>query len=272
MKIFLVGNRGMLGSDLINELQKTKHKISSSNSDEIDITKKQDMKKIKSKKPEILINCSAYTNVEKAEDKKEKAYAVNTEGVKNLVNICKEQNIPLIHISTDYVFNGKKGNYDENDIKNPLNVYGKTKSDGEEIIIDNLEKYYIVRTSWLFGKNRKNFVETIINLCEEREEIKVVKDQFGRPTYTKDLSEGIINLIESKKPYGIYHLTNSGSCSWYEFAKEISELKNLECKISPCTSVEFPTKAKRPKSTILNNNKTKELRPWKIALEDYLKL
>jgi len=267
MKILVLGSKGMLGSDLIRELNKTSNETIDWDIGDVDITKEQDMDKISKVKPEILINCAAYTNVDGAEKEKEKCYSVNVKGIKNLVSVCKKEGIILIQISTDYIFNGDKEGYNEDDQKNPINYYGKTKSDGEDLIIQSLEKYYIVRTSWLFGKNGRNFVDTIIKLCNEKDEIKVIDDQIGSPTYTKDLSKAIINLMGAK--YGIYHLTNSDKCSWFEFAKEIAKLKNLDCNIKSCTTKEFPRDAARPKFSILNNNKLLGLRHWKDALKEY---
>jgi dTDP-4-dehydrorhamnose reductase len=272
MKILVLGSKGMLGTDLIEELSNTNYKILGWDIQNIDIIKEEGMSKIEQEKPDIIINCAAYTNVDKAETEKEKCYAVNVTGVKNLINVCKKLGIPLIQISTDYVFNGNKESYNEDDEKDPINYYGKTKAEGEDLITQNLYKYYIIRTSWLFGKNGKNFVKTIIKLCNEKDEIKVVDNQIGRPTYTRDLSKGIINIIKNinKYKYGIYHITNSNKCSWFEFAKEIAKIKQLNCLIKPCTTEEFSRPAKRPKYSVLKNNKIAKLRSWKEALKEYL--
>lgn len=272
MKILVVGSKGMLGSDLVEELNNTENEVISWDIADINIVNEEEINKISNLQPNLLINCAAYTNVEGAEREKLKCYSTNVIAVKNLIDICKKKDIILIQISTDYVFDGNKQSYNEDDEKKPLNFYGKTKADGEDLIINHLDKYYIIRTSWLFGKNGKNFVDIIIRLCAEKEKITVVSDQIGRPTYTKDLSNGIIKLISNmaNHMYGIYHLTNSGICSWYEFAKEIARLKNLNCVVKPCTTEEFPTVAKRPKFSVLSNNKLGQLRPWKEALKDYL--
>lgn len=271
-KILVIGSKGMLGTDLIKELSKTEHKIIGWDIQDIDITNEQEMQKIENLTPNIIINSAAYTDVDKAETEKEICKKVNVEGVQNLANISKKLDIPLIQISTDYVFDGTKQGWDEDDEKNTINYYGKTKAEGEDIIKNNLEKYYIIRTSWLFGKNGKNFVETIKKLCSEKDEIKVVEDQIGSPTYTKDLVKGIINIInnQNKFKYGIYHLTNNNTCSWFEFAQEIAKQINSDCIIKPCSTKEFPRPAKRPKFSILNNNKTEKLRDWKEALKEYL--
>lgn len=269
MKFLIIGSKGMLGTDLV-ELSIQNHEVLAWDFEDIDITRSAEMSKIQKEKPDIIINCAAYTNVDLAETEKEKCYAVNVIGVKNLVNISKKLNLLFTHISTDYVFNGEKESYCEDDLKDPINYYGKTKAEGEDLIINNLEKYFIIRTAWLIGKNGQNFVETMKKLMNEKAEIKVVNDQIGKPTFTKDLSKGIINLIESEKEYGIYHLTNEGRCSWFEFAQEIKKLINSNQIIIPCNSKQFPRPAKRPKFSVLNNNKTHRLRSWKEPLKEYL--
>ncbi|MBW3020554.1 dTDP-4-dehydrorhamnose reductase [Candidatus Woesearchaeota archaeon] len=270
MKILIIGSKGMLGHDVVKECNKLNYETTNWDLEDIDITK--DISKINEVNPEIIINCAAYTNVDLAETEKEKSYSINVKGVENLTNYCKNKNIILIQISTDYVFDGTKSSYDENDEKNPINYYGLTKSLGEDFILNNLEKFYIVRTSWLFGKNGKNFVSTMIKLFSEKNKIKVVYDQIGCPTYTKDLTKGILNLIEQKSHFGIYHLSNNKSCSWFEFAIKIKELTNSNCIIEPCTSEEFSCVAKRPNFSILNNNKTNKLRDWEESLKDYLEV
>ncbi len=271
IKILITGSKGMLGSDLAVEFRKTNNEIIGCSKEEIDITNKQHIKKIEKINPKVIINCAAYTNVDLAEKEREKCYSVNTLGVKNLVEFCEHRDVILVQISTDYVFDGNKKGYNENDKKNPINFYGKTKSKAEDIIIKKLKKYYIIRTSWLFGKNGKNFVKTIIQLSKKKKKIDVVDDQIGSPTYTKDLSQKIVELIMNKNKYGIYHLTNSGMCSWFEFAKNIAELYHLQCKIDSITSNEKIKRAMRPKFSILNNNKTSKLRDWKKALASFSK-
>jgi len=272
MRILVIGSKGMLGSDLTEELNKIGNTILGWDVSDIDITKKHEMIKIAGVKPDVLINCAAYTNVDLAEKEREKCFDVNVRGVANLVDVCKKHEITLVHISTDYVFDGSREEYDEGDEKNPLNVYGKTKSEGEDVIRKNLKKYYLIRTSWLFGKKGKNFVETMLKLCSEREKVRVVNDQVGRPTYTRDLCKAIVEIISNQPnyEYGVYHATNSGKCSWFEFAREIIKLKKLSCSIEPCTTEEFPRDAKRPKYSVLNNNKLPQLRSWKDALKAYL--
>ncbi|MFZ5392191.1 MAG: dTDP-4-dehydrorhamnose reductase [Patescibacteria group bacterium] len=272
MKLSITGSRGMLATDLKNIASQAGHETIGWDVDELDITNQSQVQtKIDEIKPEVIINCAAYTAVDQAETEREKCRTINVDGVKNLVNICLAQDIILIQISTDYVFNGQKASYNEDDPKDPINFYGQTKAEAEEYIIKKLRKYYLVRTSWLYGKNGKNFVETISKLCAEKPEIKVVNDQIGRPTFTGDLSRGILNLLKNKKEFGVYHLTNDGQCSWFEFAQEIARLQNSPCQILPCTTAEFPRPAKRPRYSVLNNKKTDKLREWKDALKEYLR-
>ncbi|MFA6420248.1 MAG: dTDP-4-dehydrorhamnose reductase [archaeon] len=271
MKIIVIGSKGMLGTDLVYELKKNKSNIIVAlDINEVDITKEESLQKIVLEKADFVINCAAYTNVDLAETNKEKCFAINVTGVKNLVKTCKNMGSTLIHISTDYVFDGKKEGYDELDKKNPINYYGLTKSLGEDELIKNTDKYYLVRTSWLFGKNGKNFIEIIKSISQNKSSIKVVTDQTARPTYTIDLAKQIIYLIENKTPFGIYHITNSGKCSRFLFAKEIINLLKLNCVVEPCATNEFPSAAKRPTFSVLNNNKLPQLRKWEIALAEYL--
>jgi dTDP-4-dehydrorhamnose reductase len=281
-KILILGAKGMLGSDICFIFRKFKPICY--DKEELDITNQKEVeRKIRKIKPQVVINCAAYTDVEKAEKEFSLAKKINAEAIKNLVKICAEIDAILIHYSTDYVFDGKKkAGYKENDLpKNPVNKYGISKLLGEKEILNfrskfkNL-KFYLIRTSWLFGsktepKNHKNFVLKILKLAEEKKEIKVVNDQFGKPTYTFDLAKATKKLLEENRAYGIYHLTNEGVTSWYKFAKEIIKLAKLKVKVVPCKSFEYKTLAKRPKYGILINSKLKKLRSWKKALKDYLK-
>ena len=270
MKILVLGSNGMLGTDLMKELEKTSYEAIGFDRVQIDITSKKDFGKIDEINPDIVINCAAYTRVDKAEEEKEECYNINSNGARNVATYCREKGIALVHISTDYVFDGDKEGYYENDKKNPINYYGKTKAEAENAIIKILEKYYIVRTSWLFGKSGKNFVDTISKLSKKEKEIKVVNDQIGSPTYTVDLTKGIIGIINRKERYGIYHLTNSGTCSWFDFAKEIVKIKEYKCAIIPIESENKSGKAKRPHFSTLKNTKVPKLRNWKKALKEYL--
>ncbi|MDD3985738.1 MAG: dTDP-4-dehydrorhamnose reductase [Methanobacterium sp.] len=268
--MLITGSKGMLAKDIIDELKKNNFQLYCMDREELDITKKEEFEKLNDIKLDLIINCAAYTNVDAAEENKELCYNINFIGVKNIADYCKLKNIILIHISTDYVFDGNKKSYDEEDVKKPLNYYGVTKALAEDYLIYNLDKFYIARTSWLFGKNGINFIEKMKKLMNEKKEIKVINDQFGRPTYTKDLSKTLVLLITQNKPFGVYNITNSGFCSWFEFASEIKSIINSECKIVECGSEEFLTKAIRPKNSILNNNKIEKLRNWKEAVKEYL--
>ena len=274
MKIVITGAKGMLGHDLTKIL--VNNDLHCFNSKQLDITDENNVNMIKNIKPDIVINSAAFTNVDACESQYDEAYKVNAEGPKNLAKICKNLNIPLVHISTDYVFKGDKNEpLIENDPVGPNTAYGKTKLAGEKYIQETLDKYFIIRTAWLYGHNGANFVETMLNLSQNNNELNVVNDQIGTPTYTLDLAYAISNLIKTNK-YGIYHITNSGHCSWYEFAKEIFKLSNINIKVNPVKTEEFPRPAPRPKYSVLSNQKLidngfKPLRNYKEALKEYIK-
>jgi dTDP-4-dehydrorhamnose reductase len=277
-KILILGAKGMLGSDLCFVFKKNQP-ICWDRQD-LDITNiKEVFRKINKLNPGVVINAAAYTNVEMAEKEFVLAKKINVEAVKNLAEICVKIGATLVHYSTDYIFNGKKKNgYIEKDKPvNPINRYGFSKLLGEKEILKNRElKYYLIRISWLFGskiepKKHKNFVQTILKLAQEKEELKIINDQFGKPTYTFDLAQATKKLLVNKKPFGIYHLPNEGETTWYEFAKEIIRLSKFQVRIFPCRTSEYKTLAKRPRYSILINTKFTKLRSWKLALKDYLK-
>jgi len=259
IKTLIIGSNGMLGSDLCKvfpDAVKLTHQ-------DLDITdREQVIESILKIKPDVVINAAAYTNVDGCEDNKELAFQVNGYGPGYIAEACARVGAKLVHFSTDYVFDGSKKEYVESDIPNPINVYGHSKLLGEKKIIENMDDYRIVRISWLFGIHGKNFVETMLKLSGEMDTVKVVNDQFGKPTYTMDLANKIRETIELDP--GIYHITNDGVCSWYEFASSIID------NLIPCTSEEFPRKAKRPKYSVLTNTKTEPMRHWREALKDYL--
>ena len=281
--IWLTGNRGMLGRDVESLLKKDKFEYFATDIDR-DITDFQGLKKYTADRHfDHIINCSAYTDVDMAESEEEKAYSINGEGVKNLALIAKEKDAVLIHISTDYVFNGKKKEpYTETDTVDPISVYGKSKLKAEEYIQDILNKYYILRTSWLFGRNGKNFVHTILRLFQEQDEINVVDDQYGSPTYSRDLAEIIIEIIKSESnQYGIYHFTNKGLTTWYEFAETIYTAANnaglcdKEVMINPIKTEEYPLPAGRPEYSLLSKEKIIKIfkikiRSWQKALGEFI--
>ena len=277
MKILITGSNGMLGHDLISEL-KDKHELILTTSKTLDITNKDYvMAFIKDNSPDVVINSAAYTDVDGCEENSDIAYAVNGEGVRNLALACREIDIPLVHISTDYVFNGENTRpWVEDDEIGPISVYGKSKLIGEEAILETLDKFYILRTAWLYGINGKNFPKTMLELAKNHSEITVVYDEVGSPTYTPDLAKAISQLIETDY-YGIYHLTNSGSCSWCEFAKYIFEVADVDVNVIPVTASEFARPAPRPHYSVLNNknwidNGFKPLRDYKEAIKEYIEL
>ncbi|MDD4331640.1 MAG: dTDP-4-dehydrorhamnose reductase [Methanosarcinaceae archaeon] len=259
IKFLILGAGGMLGRDLCKTYPKairlTHKELELRNRAEVIAT-------IKKIKPEVLINAAAFTDVEACEEKKDLAFRVNGLGPGYLAEACEEIGTMLVHFSTDYVFEGTKKKYVESDLPKPLNVYGQSKLLGERKIAEKMSDYRIIRTSWLFGTGGKNFVETVLDLSEKKDVVKVVKDQFGKPTFSKELAYKTKEIIRSTP--GIYHLTNEGVCSWYEFASSIIE------NAVPCTSAAFPRKAKRPKYSVLINTKTKPLRRWEEALKEYL--
>ena len=276
--IAIIGSTGMLGIDVNAVLKDENAAIHNFNSINLDITELNNVMNALIKfKPNYIINCAAYTNVDLAETEKDKADKVNHVGALNLAIASKEINARLIHISTDYVFNGlKKAPYNENDDVNPVNEYGLSKLKGENAIKDSKASYIILRTEWLYGKNGKNFVNTILKLTDTKKSIEVVDDQFGSPTYTKDVAFAIRDIIANDKGNnGIYNITNAGYASWYEFAAEIIKVfKRTNCVIIPVLSDKFVRPAKRPADSRLDCSKIKldykiELRNWKDALKKY---
>ena len=271
MKVLVTGATGMLGSDLCPMLEDSGFEVIETTRDEIDITDEQNVKSvINDVKPDYVVHCAAYTNVDKAQEEFDKAELVNAKAAEYIAQACKENEAVLIYISTDYVFDGEKQTpYEPDDQTNPINAYGLTKLHGEQAVEKYCDKYYILRTSWLYGHHGKNFVETMLSLAD-KPEVKVVDDQIGCPTWTVDLADAIISFIDEDPDYGIYHACGSGSTSWYGFAKEIYKQKKLEVNLKPCTTQEFPRPAKRPKYSVMNNEGL--LRDWKLALNEYLEL
>lgn len=277
MRIVVVGANGMLGTDLCLFLKEQKIAPIELDLPRFDITNvNQAINTIKSQKPDVIINVAAFTDVDAAESKKADAYAVNTQGTWAVALAAQECKAKLLYVSTDYVFDGKKQNpYSEKDATNPINYYGRTKLLGEKTVMQHLKHYFIVRTSWLFGKNGRNFVKTILKLSQEKDLIEVVNDQVGSPTYTKDLSSAMFKIVNSDK-FGIYHITNSSKCSWYEFAGEIIKQQGFATKVAPITSDKIGRPAKRPANSVLDNRKYEKqfksrMRVWQDALSDYLK-
>ena len=276
MKIIVTGSNGQLGTDVTAELSAHGHEVIGADLPETDITDKAQIEKLISEsKADAVIHCAAFTNVDLAESEKEMCGKINIDGTHNIADACRKHGIKLLYISTDYVFGGEgKEPFEADSPKAPCNFYGKSKLDGEIAVIENCKKFFIVRISWVFGENGKNFVKTMIRLAKEKESLNVVCDQVGSPTYTKDLSKLLCSMIETER-YGIYHATNEGFCSWAEFASEIMELSGAKTKIIPIPSSEYKTAATRPANSrlskkSLDENGFERLPCWKDALRRYL--
>ena len=277
MKILVTGVTGQLGYDVVKELTKRHVECVGVGRKEFDITDATATRTfIVGYRPDVVIHCSAYTAVDRAEDEPTLCHAVNVNGTENIAKVCKEIDAKMIYISTDYVFPGTGDKfYEVDDTTCPTNVYGKTKLLGEKAVQDTLKKYFIVRISWVFGKNGKNFIKTMLSLGREKQELTVVADQIGSPTYTADLAPFLCDLAETDK-YGIYHATNEGVCSWAEFAVEIMSQAGLHCVIKPISSSAYPTKATRPLNSRMSKEKLVQngfhkLPVWQDALNRYLK-
>ncbi|MDN3954732.1 dTDP-4-dehydrorhamnose reductase [Sporolactobacillus laevolacticus] len=275
-KVLVTGGHGQLGAELTLMLQKKGFETYGLGHQELDITDLEHVRKVlREIKPDVICHTAAYTAVDKAESDRDNAFLVNAYGTRNIAIAAEEVSAKLVYVSTDYVFNGEKeGTYSEFDFPSPLGVYGQSKYAGEQFVRDFHSKFFITRTSWVYGQYGGNFVKTMLKLAETHEQLKVVNDQKGCPTYTKELAEKIIELFQTDK-YGVYHLSNSGSCTWYEFAKAIFEIKGINVKVDPCTTDEFPRPAKRPKNSefehmALRLNGFKDIRAWKEALKDFL--
>lgn len=278
MKVLVTGVKGQLGYDVVKELEKRGYQPIGVDRDEMDLMDNAAIRSvIRNLKPEAIIHCAAYTAVDKAEEEVELCYQINAESVKVIAECAKELDIKLIYISTDYVFDGtKEGEYTETDIPNPINVYGASKLKGEQYVQELLEKYYIVRISWVFGINGNNFIKTMRRLGEQLEELNVIDDQVGSPTYTADLAPLLVDMMETEK-YGVYHASNEGFCSWYEFAKEIFKQSGIEVKVNPITTDQYPTKAKRPMNSKMSKGKLAKnnfslLDNWENSVKRYLSL
>ena len=276
MKLLVTGVKGQLGHDIVNECKEKNIEAVGVDIEEMDIT---DAKKvaevIKEGNYDAVIHCAAWTAVDKAEDEVELCTKVNVDGTRNIANICKELDIPMMYFSTDYVFDGQgETEWKEYDERDPLNVYGQTKYEGE-LAVEALEKHFIVRIAWVFGVNGNNFIKTMLRLGKERGAVSVVNDQIGSPTYTYDLSKLVVDMIQTDK-YGIYHATNEGLCSWYEFACEIFKQAGMSVEVTPVDSNAFPAKAKRQNNSrmskaMLDKNGFEHLPTWQDALSRYLK-
>lgn len=278
MKVLVTGVKGQLGYDVVNELQKRGMEAVGVDIEEMDITDAAGVHEVITKAaPDAVIHCAAYTAVDAAEDNIELCRRVNADGTANVARACKELDIKMIYISTDYVFDGQgERPWEPDDERHPLNVYGQTKYEGELAVQKALEKYFIVRIAWVFGVNGKNFVKTMLRLSENNSRITVVNDQFGSPTYTYDLARLLVDMVLTDK-YGIYHATNEGICTWYDFACEIFRQAGIEMEVVPVSAAEYKAKAKRPENSRMNKDKLvqngfERLPSWQDALKRYMEI
>lgn len=279
MVVLVTGANGQLGQSLqfIAVNYPTIQFVFCSSSD-LDITKEENCRAIFAKhKPNYCINAAAYTAVDKAESEPEKAHLINVIGAKNIATVCKENNCILLHVSTDFVFDGEKTTpYNEEDIPNPTGVYGQTKLDGEKVIQETCDNYYIIRTSWVYSQFANNFMKTMLRLAADRDTLSVVNDQIGTPTNAVDLAECLVKIIQTDNRqritdnFGIYNFSNEGQCSWYDFAKKIFEINNISINLQAIPTSSYPTPAKRPKYSVLDKSKIKK--NFKIEINNWEQL
>ena len=277
MKVLVTGSSGMLASDLVPLLTKRGYEVFAPPEDMLDITHPGTVKSVTdSVEPEMVINCAAYTGVDDAEKEEHRALMVNSFGVQNLCLVCQERDIPLVHFSTDYIFDGtKESPYTIHDEPNPLGSYGRSKLLGEKYVLWLLNKFYLIRTTWMFGTYGRNFIDTMLEIGQRQKKISVVNDQRGCPTWTRHLAEAVIDLIETGR-YGVYHVTSSEPTTWFNFAQEIFRLAGLDVELVPVTSDQFPTPAKRPLNSVLDPFPIpqllgREMPSWREGLKEHLK-
>ena len=277
MKVLVTGVKGQLGYDVVRELEKRQIEAVGVDVEEMDITDAAQVGTvIRNVNPDAVIHCAAYTAVDAAEDNEELCRRVNAQGTENVAKVCQEMDLKMMYISTDYVFDGQGTRpWEPDDERDPLNVYGQTKYEGELAVEKYVEKFFIVRIAWVFGVNGKNFIKTMLNLGKTHDKLTVVNDQTGSPTYTYDLARLLADMIQTDK-YGRYHATNEGICTWYEFACEIFRQAGMDVEVAPVTSDEYPAKAKRPANSRMSKKKLDEngferLPSWQDALKRYLK-
>lgn len=278
MRVLVTGAKGQLGTDLMNELNRQGLEAIGVDIEEMDITDAESCRRVISQeKPDAVIHCAAYTAVDAAEDNVELCSRINGQGTRNVAQACRDQGIKLMYISTDYVFDGQGTRpWEPDDPRDPLNVYGETKYQGELAVEELLDQYFTVRIAWVFGLAGKNFIKTMLRLGQERGAVSVVDDQIGSPTYTYDLARLLVDMIQTDR-YGRYHATNEGICSWYEFACEIFRQAGMDqVQVTPVSSQQFAAKAKRPSNSRMSKEKLSDngfvrLPDWKDALGRYLK-
>ena len=276
MRVLVTGVKGQLGHDVMNELAKRGYEGIGVDVEEMDITDAAAVERVmREAHADKVVHCAAWTAVDAAEDQVDLCRKVNALGTENIAKMCRELDLPMIYLSTDYVFDGEGTRpWEPDDERHPLNVYGQTKYEGELAVEKYLEKYFIVRIAWVFGVNGKNFIKTMLKLSETHDTLTVVDDQVGSPTYTYDLARLLADMLETEK-YGRYHATNEGLCSWHEFAKEIFRQAGKNVTVLPVSSEEYPAKAKRPHNSRMNKDKLEEmgferLPSWQDALSRYL--
>ncbi|WP_115460770.1 dTDP-4-dehydrorhamnose reductase [Winogradskyella aurantiaca] len=275
IRVLVTGANGQLGSCIKQQsLEHPDIVFHFLGSNELNITDPENLRTVFSKPFDYCINCAAYTQVDNAESNSRLAHSINENGVKELAKLCHKHNVVLIHISTDFVFDGKKRSaYTETDHTNPLGVYGLSKLKGEQAIERLMTQYFILRTSWLYSEHGNNFVKTMLRLAKERDSISVVNDQFGSPTYAMDLAKTIVKLVSSKSDaYGLYHYSNHGQISWFDFASKVFEFKGISISLKPIKTADFPTLAKRPKFSVLDTTKIQEnikaeINDWEESLQ-----
>ena len=279
MKILVTGASGQLGQEFQNNVSKSKDDFYFTDETELDITNKNHvLNYVSNNQIKLIINCAAYTNVNKSETNKKQAIKVNVDGVRNLVEVCEERKLKMIHFSTDYVYNSDNLNpIKENSNINPINYYGISKREGEKIIEKSLSDSIIIRTSWLYSKYGNNFVKTMIKKGKKGEKIYVINDQFGCPTFSKDLVDCTLNIIGSSKlnKHKVYNFSNEGYTNWFDFTKKIFELKKINCDIIPVDSNNFKTTANRPKFSVTDKSRIKDIfnvsiRNWEDALKEFI--
>lgn len=278
MRFLVTGVKGQLGHDVMEELALRGHEGVGVDVEEMDITDAQTVDRvIRQAQADGVIHCAAYTAVDAAEDEPEVCMKVNAQGTENIARVCQELDLPMMYISTDYVFDGEgERPWEPQDPCDPLNVYGKSKYLGEVAVQKYLEKYYIVRIAWVFGTNGKNFIKAMLNKAKTTDKVTVVNDQVGSPTYTRDLAVLVVDMMETDR-YGIYHATNEGICTWYEFACEIFAQAGIAMEVAPISADEYPAKAKRPHNSRMDKSRLDEegfrrLPPWQDALKRYLEI
>ena len=280
MRVLVTGTKGQLGTDVMAELKSNNIEAVGIDREELDIVDAKACEEFfdkanAEKRIDAVIHCAAYTAVDKAEDEQELSYNINALGTKNIATACKKFDMKLMYISTDYVFNGQgERPWEPDDERQPLNVYGRTKYEGELFVEEITKKYFIVRIAWVFGIAGNNFIKTMLKLAKERDSLTVVDDQIGSPTYTADLSKLLVSMIQTDK-YGRYHATNEGYCSWYEFAKEIFKVAGVTINVTPVDSSAYHAKAKRPANSRMEKKKLdeagfKRLPSWQDATRRYI--